>query len=89
MASKRISRLVKILSGAVADAEDEIFQLEGRLERFAHFWALVCKSFIRNRCPIRAVGAVLFLAAGAHPVAGRRHQRHQQPAQEGGRGQNL
>src|ERR1017187_9113220 len=53
MASKRFSRLFKILSGAVADA-DEIFQLDGRLERFAHFWALVSRQFIRHRCPVRA-----------------------------------
>jgi len=51
MASKRFSRLVKILS--VADA-DEIFQLEGRLERFVHFWALVSRQFIRHRCLVRA-----------------------------------
>src|SRR5262245_17777240 len=25
-----------------------------RLHRFAHFWLLVVKSFVRNRCPVRA-----------------------------------
>ena len=54
MVGKRISRLIKIVSGAVSDAEDEFFQIEGRLERFTHFCVLVCKSFNRNRCPIRA-----------------------------------
>ena len=53
MASKRFSRLIKILTGAVADA-DEIFQLDGRLERFVHFWALVTRQFIRHRCLVRA-----------------------------------
>jgi membrane protein len=53
MASKRFSRLVKILAGAVADA-DEVFQLDGRLERFVHFWALVTRQFIRHRCLVRA-----------------------------------
>jgi membrane protein len=53
MASQRFSRLFKILAGAVADA-DEVFQLEGRLERFAHFWALVTRQFIRHRCLVRA-----------------------------------
>ncbi|HEX4349218.1 MAG TPA: hypothetical protein VH251_02465, partial [Verrucomicrobiae bacterium] len=53
MASKRFSRLFKILAGAVAD-EDEIFQLDGRLERFVHFWALVTRQFIRHRCFVRA-----------------------------------
>ena len=53
MASKRFSRLVTILAGAVAGA-DEIFQLDGRLERFVHFWALVTRQFIRHRCLVRA-----------------------------------
>jgi membrane protein len=54
MASKRISRLVRILSGAVTNAEDEIFVLENRLERFVHFWVLVIRQFIRHRCLVRA-----------------------------------
>ena len=54
MVNKRISRLVKILSGAAADAEDEIFLLENRLERFVHFWVLVIRQFIRHRCLVRA-----------------------------------
>jgi len=53
MGSKRISRIVKILAGAVADA-DEVFPLEGRLERFVHFWALVIRQFIRHRSLVRA-----------------------------------
>ncbi len=54
MPSQRFSRLVKILSGAAANAEDEIFQLEGRGERFVHFWVLVIRQFIRHRCLVRA-----------------------------------
>jgi len=54
MPSKRLSRLVKIISGAAANAEDEIFLLEGRLERFVHFWVLVIRQFIRHRCLVRA-----------------------------------
>ena len=54
MASKRFSRLVKILSGAAATAADEIFLLEGRLERFVHFWVLVIRQFVRHRCLVRA-----------------------------------
>ncbi len=54
MASKRFPRLIKILSGAVANAEGEIFQLEGWVERFAHFWSLVIRQFIRNRSFVRA-----------------------------------
>ncbi len=50
MANKPFSRLIKILSGVQTDAETEF----NRLERFAHFWVLVGKSFVRNRCPVRA-----------------------------------
>ena len=54
MASKRFSRLIKILAGAAGGAEDEIFLLESRLERFVHFWVLVIRQFIRHRCFVRA-----------------------------------
>lgn len=54
MPSKRISRLVKIVSGVVTNAEEEVFVLENRLERFAHFWVLVIRQFIRHRCLVRA-----------------------------------
>jgi membrane protein len=53
MASNRFSRIVKILGGAVGDT-DEIFQLEDRLERFVHFWALVTRQFLRHHCLVRA-----------------------------------
>ena len=57
MAKRTFSRLVKILSGLRTDAEEEWLHAESelnRLERFAHFWVLVGKSFARNRCPVRA-----------------------------------
>jgi membrane protein len=50
MAIKPFSRLVKILTGAYSGAEGEL----SRLERFAHLCALVIRSFVLNRCPIRA-----------------------------------
>src|SRR5476649_1799784 len=50
MAKMRLPRLVKIIAGAQTGAENEF----NRLERFAHFWVLVGKSFNRNRCPARA-----------------------------------
>jgi membrane protein len=50
MAKKRFLRLIKILSGVQADAESEL----DRFERFAHFCVLVGRSFVRNRCPVRA-----------------------------------
>jgi membrane protein len=54
MAGKRLKRLIKILSGAVSDTEEDFFQLEGHFERIVYFWAHVYRSFIRNRCMIRA-----------------------------------
>src|SRR5215831_16804443 len=54
MRSKRFARLIKILSGAAANAEDEILVLENCVERFAHFWVLVVRQFVRHRCPTRA-----------------------------------
>src|SRR5208282_2241080 len=50
MVKKRLLRFVKILVGVQTGAEAEF----NRLERFAHFWVLVAKSFARNRCPVRA-----------------------------------
>jgi membrane protein len=50
MEIKPISRLAKILTGVYSGAESEL----SRLERFAHFWVLVGRSFVRNRCPVRA-----------------------------------
>ena len=47
--SPRFSRLIRFLTED-RSAEDEY----NRLERFAHFWVLVAKSFARNRCPVRA-----------------------------------
>jgi membrane protein len=50
MPNQPFLRLIKILSGVPTGAENEF----NRLERFAHFWVLVGKSFVRNRCPVRA-----------------------------------
>jgi membrane protein len=47
---KLLSRLINILSGVQTGAEEEI----SRLEHGAHFCVLVAKSFVRNRCPVRA-----------------------------------
>jgi membrane protein len=57
MAKRPFSRFLKILAGLRTDAEGEWSRAENefnRLERFAHFWVLVGKSFARNRCPVRA-----------------------------------
>src|ERR1041385_6869475 len=56
MSKSAYSRLVRILTGDNFAGPDEPL-LESsltRLEKFAHFWVLVSKSFVRNRCPVRA-----------------------------------
>ena len=49
-------RLIRIVTGAEDDGADgPLLETSlSKLERFAHFWVLVTKSFIRNRCPVRA-----------------------------------
>ena len=50
MVNNRFSRLLKILTGA----EGEILHLDDWLERWVHFWVLVKRQFVRNRCLVRA-----------------------------------
>jgi len=50
MAIKPFSRLFKIVTGVYSGAESEL----SRVERFAHFCMLVWRSFVRNRCLVRA-----------------------------------
>ena len=47
---KLLARLINILTGVQTETEPEV----SRLEHFAHFCVLVGKSFVRNRCPVRA-----------------------------------
>jgi membrane protein len=54
MASNRLTRLVQILTGTSSGEGEELLQLDGKLERTTHFWTLVVRHFIRNRCLIRA-----------------------------------
>ena len=56
MSKKSLSRLIRIVTGAPADGADEPLLEAGvsKLEKFAHFWALVGRSFVRNRCPVRS-----------------------------------
>ena len=50
MAKKLFSRFVKIVTADGTSMENEF----SRIERFIHFWVLVGKSFVDNRCPVRA-----------------------------------
>ena len=57
MANKPFSRLIGIVTGKRGPGSEDPFTLEAgfsRVERFANFCALVARSFIRNRCLIRA-----------------------------------
>jgi membrane protein len=51
-----ISRLVRIVKGGDGGDGDLPLLEAGvsRVERFVHFWMLVWRSFVRNRCPVRA-----------------------------------
>jgi len=57
MSKKAISRIIRIVTGTFGGGTDEHFSLTASLtkfEKFVHFWVLVYRSFVRNRCPIRA-----------------------------------
>ncbi len=56
MAKTSLTRLTRILTGRVDELslEAELDAGLSRLEHCAHFCVLVTKSFIRNRCPVRA-----------------------------------
>src|SRR5436305_13913268 len=53
----RTSKFKKWFKEAQSIWDDSVLRSERpltRLEKFAHFWVLVWKSFTRNRCPVRA-----------------------------------
>jgi membrane protein len=59
VANKAFSKFKEFQEKAMAffeekDLEQQADERAPRLRRFAHFWLLVGKSFVRNRCPIRA-----------------------------------
>jgi membrane protein len=57
MSKKSFARLIRIVTGTFGTAKDEIFSFESnltRFEKFVHFWVLVARSYVRNRCPVRA-----------------------------------
>ena len=57
MLKKWFTRLTRIVSERFGSEKEDGLSLESSLnnfERFVHFWVLVCRSFVRNRCPVRA-----------------------------------
>lgn len=57
MSKKAFARLVRIVTGTFDSAREEISVLDAsvtKFEKFVHFWVLVVRSYVRNRCPVRA-----------------------------------
>lgn len=57
MSKNWFTRLTRIVSDRFGSEKEDGLSLEASLnhfERFVHFWVLVCRSFVRNRCPVRA-----------------------------------
>lgn len=57
MSKKSFTRLIRIVTDTFGSAREEISVLDAsvtKFERFVHFWVLVVRSYVRNRCPVRA-----------------------------------
>jgi len=55
--AKKASRFQRVFEGARALLDERALRAQtdlSRWHRFAHFWILVGRSFVRNRCPVRA-----------------------------------
>lgn len=55
--SRLLSRLRKFVQTLSITLDEKGWHpelVQSRLLKFVHFWVLVCRSFVRNRCPIRA-----------------------------------
>ena len=82
---KLLARLIQILSGVQTGAEQEI----SRLEQFAHFWVLVGKSFVRNRCPVRAAALSYTTLLALIPMLAVAISVTSSLLKDAGRGENL
>lgn len=56
MSNNWFTRLTRIISDTFGSAKEDGLLESGLnvFERFVHFWVLVWRSFVRNRCPVRA-----------------------------------
>lgn len=56
MSNNRFTRITRIISDTFGSAKEDGLLESGLnvFERFIHFWVLVWRSFVRNRCPVRA-----------------------------------
>lgn len=95
MANNTLSKLKRIQEQTLAFFEERGIGHEDDakrplLLRFAHFWLLVGKSFIRNRCPVRAsalayttlLALIPLLAVGASIMTGFLQKEGKKPIEE-------
>src|SRR5437016_13715135 len=55
--AKRLSKFQQLCADTKALLDEKALCAQGaipRWQRFVHFWVLVWRSFVRNRCPVRA-----------------------------------
>src|SRR5712671_612941 len=55
--AKKLSRFQRFRANAQALLDERGLRAEGQTSksrRFMHFWVMVWRSFVRNRCPVRA-----------------------------------
>jgi uncharacterized BrkB/YihY/UPF0761 family membrane protein/DNA-binding IscR family transcriptional regulator len=95
VANDTVSKLKRLLEAIQAFFEERgIGHVDdarrSRLHRFAHFWLLVGKSFVRNRCPVRAsalayttlLALIPLLAVGASIMTGFLQKEGKRPIDE-------
>jgi membrane protein len=73
MPTDAVSKLKQLQAEALEALDDAALARRGdrgqtRLQRFLHFWALVVRSFVRNRCPVRASALAYFSLLALVPM---------------------
>jgi membrane protein len=73
MPSDAVSKLKQLQAEALEALDDAALarredREHTRLQRFLHFWALVARSFVRNRCPVRASALAYFSLLALVPM---------------------
>lgn len=73
MPADAVSKLKQLQTEAREALDDAALARRGeqqltRLQRFLHFWALVARSFVRNRCPVRASALAYFSLLALVPM---------------------
>ncbi len=73
MPADAVSKLRQLQTEAREALDDAALARRGeqeqtRLQRFLHFWALVARSYVRNRCPVRASALAYFSLLALVPM---------------------